>query len=348
MRLRPSVAARGFALAFAAAVAFGATAPIVQHIGRGIGPFATAALLYVGAASVAWLTKRRAAAEAPLRTMHAPRLVVIALAGAVVAPTALAWGLQHTNGTSASLMLNVEAPLTVLFGALLYREHVGRRVWLALAFMMSGALLLFWGRASEAPTQAIGLFAIFVATVGWAFDNTLTVRLSSFDSSSVVFAKAAMGAPLSAILALSFHETWPRLPIAAGLIACGATGYGASLRLYLLAQRHLGAGRTASIFGVAPFVAAIMAFALGQSLGLGTLLAAAPMAIGLYLHLSERHEHRHIHDSVEHEHAHVHDDGHHTHAHVPMPAGAHSHLHRHDAIEHVHEHMPDVHHGHAH
>jgi drug/metabolite transporter (DMT)-like permease len=39
--------ARGVLLALAAALAFGLSTPFVQLAGRGVGPFTTAALLYV-------------------------------------------------------------------------------------------------------------------------------------------------------------------------------------------------------------------------------------------------------------------------------------------------------------
>ncbi len=89
--------------ALLAAASFGLTTPLVQRFGRGVGPFSTATLLYLGAATVAAATLRRDAEEAPLRGLHVPRLVAMALAGATAAPAALAWGLQRTSGFTASL-----------------------------------------------------------------------------------------------------------------------------------------------------------------------------------------------------------------------------------------------------
>src|SRR4029079_4522193 len=114
---------------------------------------------------------------------------------------------------------------------------------------------------------------------------------------------------------------WPL----AGLIAVGATGYGLSLRLYLKAQRSLGAGRTASVFAAAPFCGALLAWALGEPTGIFAVGAGAIMVVGLVLHMTERHEHAHAHEPVEHDHAHRHDDAHHDHVHDPMPEGEHAH-----------------------
>jgi len=133
------------------------------------------------------------------------------------------------------------------------------------------------------------------------------------------------------------------------LLLVGASGYGLSLRFYLLAQRAFGAGRTGSVFAFAPFIGALGAYALGDRSFSGWLLGGgALMAVGEILHLSEFHEHEHKHEAMEHEHAHTHDDGHHTHTHEVMPAGAHSHWHRHEPMRHSHAHVPDLHHRHRH
>jgi drug/metabolite transporter (DMT)-like permease len=44
---------------------------------------------------------------------------------------ALAWGLQRTSGTSASLMLTLEALFTAVLAWRLYHETMDRRVWTA-------------------------------------------------------------------------------------------------------------------------------------------------------------------------------------------------------------------------
>jgi drug/metabolite transporter (DMT)-like permease len=337
----------GFALALLAAASFGVTTPLVQHFGRGIGPFATATLLYVGAALVALVTQSRASQEAPLRWSHAPRLIAMALVGAMAAPAALAWGLQRASGLSASLALNFEAVFTAALGWLLYREHIGRRVVWALVLMTAGGSLLVLGRATEGSAQFVGLVAVTAATFAWGLDNALSNALASLDPAKVVLAKASLGALASSGLAYTFRESLPAAAPTCGLLLCGATGYGLSLRLYLLAQRRIGAARTASLFAIGPFVAAGLAVLLGEPFGgWPTVAALVPMLIGLGLHLTERHAHKHRHHPLTHEHAHRHDDQHHDHVHVPPVVGEHSHEHAHEPIEHDHAHMPDPHHDH--
>ena len=190
---------------------------------------------------------------------------------------------------------------------------------------------------------------MLVATAAWGVDNTLSRALAERDPGRVVLAKAALGAAATSALAIAFGEPLPTPAAASALLAIGATGYGLSLRFYLLAQRAFGAARTGSVFAFAPFIGAALALAMGDRSG-GALLVVGSLLMlgGVVLHLAERHGHPHVHEALEHEHAHRHDDGHHGHAHDAMPAGEHSHRHRHEPLTHEHEHVPDAHHGHRH
>lgn len=342
-------ALRGGLVALLAAVLFGASTPLVQRFGAGVGSFSTAALLYAGAALVGALLRRPVESEARVRPADAARLTWMALFGAAIGPVALAWGLQRTSGAGASLMLTLEAVFTAALARLWYHETLDRRVLLAMGLLTLGGMALVLDRAESGGTPLLGLLAVMLATAAWGVDNTLSRAVAGRDPGQVVMFKGALGALATALLAMVFGEPLPGLPQALALMAVGATGYGLSLRFYLLAQRAFGAARTGSVFAFAPFVGAALAFALGERSGsLWMLVGAALMAAGIALHLAERHTHAHVHELLEHEHAHRHDDAHHAHLHDPMPAGPHSHQHRHLPMQHSHPHVPDEHHAHRH
>ena len=97
------------------------------------------------------------------------------------------------------------------------------------------------------------------------------------------------------------------------------------------------------------FGAAVALLVFGESVAAAFWIASALMAVGVWLHLTERHAHEHLHEATEHGHWHVHDE-HHQHEHgfewdskVP-----HSHVHAHGVMRHSHAHFPDVHHRHRH
>lgn len=282
----------GGGLAVLAAVAFGLVVPFTQRAGQGVGPFFTAAVLYGGAALVAGaMAALRGGRPAPLLRRDASRLLVVALLGGAVAPTLLAWGLQRAAGTTAALLLNFEALFTVALARVVWREPFGRRVRVALLSMTAGGVLLLQRSAPAAGARwtAWGAVAVVLATLAWANENVLSRPLSQRDPFQVVFAKSAIGAAITTALAFATHDRAPALPRALALGACGATGYGVSLALYLQAQRQIGAARTASIFALAPFVGALAAWALGdRALPHATGGAAILFAVGVVLHLTER------------------------------------------------------------
>lgn len=344
-----SPALRGGLLALLAGVLFGVSTPLVQRQGAGLGAFATAALLYAGATALGALSRKRIEREARLQRRDLPRLLAVAGFGAVIGPVALAWGLQRTSATSASLMLALEALFTAGLACWLYQEHLGKRVLAAMALLLTGGTVLVLDQGRGGETQAWGLLAVLAAAAAWGADNALSRALADRDPGQVVLAKAMLGAIASMVFALALREPLPSFAAAVALFAIGAIGYGLSLRLYLLAQRAFGAARAGSVFAFAPFIGAAAALVLGdRSASPLMALGSGLMLIGVLLHLTESHGHEHEHEALEHEHAHRHDDGHHEHVHEPMPEGKHSHRHRHPATRHLHAHVPDAHHAHRH
>ncbi|MBL8937700.1 MAG: EamA family transporter [Archangium sp.] len=327
----------GVELALSSAVAFGATVPLLGWAGAGVAPLTTAALLFGAALSAFVQVPLVRVAGAPLTKRELPALVLMALSGAAMAPTALAWGLQRTGPVTGSLLLNLKAVWSVVLAVLVFREHLGRRVFLALALMTLGGVALSLTASGSATFSGAGVAAVVLATVGWAIASR---RLSEVRPLLVVAVKGGLGALLTAALAAAWKappEGWR----AAALLAAGATGHGLSLRIDLLAQRRIGAARTASVFSLAPSIGA----GLGLVLEPGRLSWGVAFAAGVSVHASEGHEHSHRHPAMEHDHAHRHDDGHHTHVHAEPIVGQHAHPHSHEAFEHVHAHGEDVHHA---
>jgi hypothetical protein len=107
---------------------------------------------------------------------------------------------------------------------------------------------------------------------------------------------AAVKGVVSAIVKLSLATlqgaAWPEFGQIATAATLGFFGYGLSLVFFVLALRHLGTPRTGTYFSTAPFIGALLAmFLLGETLSVPFLLAAGLMGFGVYLHLTERHEH---------------------------------------------------------
>src|SRR5258707_15547736 len=133
---RPRLA-RGVGLAALAAVLFGATAPLIKWASRDTGPLVAGALLYLGASLESWSASAVAAFRERSRgdggaSLTIPgaagRLALMALVGAACAPALLVAGIARTDAATASLLLALEAPFTLLLARVFLGEFIGRRV----------------------------------------------------------------------------------------------------------------------------------------------------------------------------------------------------------------------------
>jgi drug/metabolite transporter (DMT)-like permease len=339
----------GAAMALASAALFGASTPLAKVLVGGISPILLAGLLYLGSGiGLALLSRLRPGDEAKLGRADLPWLAAVVVVGGVAGPVLLMLGLAATPAASASLLLNLEGVFTLAIAWIVFREPVDLRIGLGAAAILAGAVVL----SASGPMQSVGwgAGAIALACLAWAIDNNLTRRISSADPVQIAMIKGLAAGSVNVVLALVLHESWPgaRAMAAAGLV--GFLGYGVSLALFVHALRRLGAARTTAYFSAAPFVGAAVAIAwLGEPVSIAFLIAAPLFAVGLYLHLSERHEHPHQHEPMIHEHRHTHDT-HHEHAHGQgdPPGEPHSHEHVHARVVHQHPHYPDIHHRHIH
>jgi drug/metabolite transporter (DMT)-like permease len=258
-------------------------------------------------------------------------------------------GLARTDASTASLLLTLEGVATALLAWFVFREHFDRRIAIGMTFLVSGAVVLSWS-GEPSISNFMGPLLIVGACIAWGIDNNLTRKVSLADPLQIVEIKGLVAGPVSLVLGLSIGGNLPALnaTIFAGIV--GFIGYGISLALFVRALRHLGTARTGAYFSTAPFLGAVAAVIfLSEPLTIQLAAAGTLMAVGVWLHITEEHDHEHVHDPIEHEHQHVHDE-HHQHAHSASdPTGEpHTHRHRHDRLQHKHPHTPDMHHTHGH
>ena len=348
--------AQGVSVAILAALLFGASTPFSKLLLGQIDPLLLAGLLYLGSGIglAIWIVFQHRVLkaknqEARLQPKDLPWLAGAILAGGVVAPILLMLGLAVTPASSASLLLNLEGVLTALLAWFVFKENFDLRIFVGMAAILAGGVLLSWQSRPElgVPWGALGIVG---ACLGWAIDNNLTRKVSASDPAQVAAIKGLVAGSTNTLLAF---VTGARLPSTSGLVAASLLGflsYGVSLTCFVLALRHIGTARTGAYFSTAPFIGAALSLViLHEQPSFVFWIAGALMALGIWLHLTERHVHLHRHEPLEHEHLHWHDE-HHRHAHTPNdpPGEPHSHRHRHEELTHAHPHYPDLHHRHTH
>jgi len=344
---------KGILAALGAALLFGVSTPLAKLALDSTSPLLVAGLLYLGSGiglALARLVRGHSSAdETPLKRADLPWLGGAIVAGGIVAPALLLFGLLHLPASSASLLLNLEAVATAVIAWVVFKENVDRRVGVGFAAILLGGVLLTI--PSEGRVQLTsGALLVVAACICWGIDNNLTRKISGSDPAQISMLKGLVAGTVNTNLALATGAILPSPGVGLGVAVIGFLGYGVSLTLFVRALRSLGTARTGAYFSTAPFAGAAFALVLGQgrldwTLGASGLL----MLIGVWLHVSEKHEHFHVHEPMEHEHLHVHDE-HHQHMHSPDdPLGEpHAHRHKHPRMKHTHAHYPDLHHRHRH
>jgi drug/metabolite transporter (DMT)-like permease len=344
--------------ALLAAALFGATTPLAKALLGSLSPFLLAGLFYLGSGCglAAVILARRlkgGGAGQPAGHSHFPLHETPWLAGAIAAggvagPALLMLGLQTTPAATGSLLLNLEGVFTALIAWIVFRENVDVQVFLGMAAIVAGGVVLSWqpGAAGLPP----GTLLLVGACACWAVDNNLTRKVSAHDAMFIACIKGLVAGSVNVALALTLGAAWPKLSTVALAMLTGFAGYGVSLVLFVVALRNLGTARTGAYFSVAPLFGVTLSWLLWPELPPPLFwVAAALMTLGVWLHIRERHEHPHTHDPLEHSHRHRH-DAHHQHEHDFAWDGdePHTHSHRHAPMTHAHAHFPDIHHRHTH
>lgn len=339
----------GVPAALGAALLFGAGTPLAKWLLIDVGPWLLAGLLYTG--SGIGLTLYRRLVRAPAVRLSRSDVIWFAaaiLAGGIIGPVLLMIGLTGMPASAASLLLNAESVFTALLAWFAFKENVDRRIALGMAAIVAGAVVLSWpgqsGFAGMWPT-----LSILGACFAWGVDNNLTRKISHSDATWIAATKGLVSGTVNLVFAFLLGASMPSMPTMAGAMMVGLLAYGISLALFVIGLRHLGTARTGAYFSVAPFFGTLLAVMLGEEMTTTLVIAGILMALGIWLHLTERHEHEHSHKMVRHDHVHTHDD-HHQHKHdiAVKPRTKHRHLHWHQPLTHIHSHFPDTHHRHNH
>lgn len=339
----------GVMAALGAALLFGAGTPLAKLLLSSVSPWMLAGLLYLGS-GVGLMVYRYIA--------HAPRVVLprndmrwfagSVVAGGIIGPVLLMFGLTRMPASGASLLLNAEGVFTALLAWFAFKENFDRRIALGMSFIVLGAVVISW----PGDVQFTGWWpalAILGACFAWAIDNNLTRKVSLSDATWIAGVKGLVSGIVNLGLALMMGVAMPVLSIIVSAMFVGLLAYGVSLALFVIGLRHLGTARTGAYFSIAPFFGAALAVLMGEPLTTALIISAALMGLGTWFHLTERHEHEHTHEAMRHDHMHVHDEHHqHEHEYPVTPGTRHRHVHQHAPMTHTHVHFPDAHHHHRH
>lgn len=340
-------------MAVLAAALFGISSPVSKLLVSEIPPALMAALLYLGAGfgmlAVNLITgiAKREQIEARLTKKEIPYTIGMIVLD-IAAPVCLMISLTLTTSANVSLLNNFEIVATSLIALLIFKETIGKRMWIAISLITLSSIILSVEDLSSF-SFSIGSVFVLLACICWGLENNCTRMLSLKDPLQIVVIKGFGSGTGSLVIAFLLKQHSARLLYIFAALLLGFVAYGLSIYFYIMAQRELGAARTSAYYAVAPFIGVLLSIIIfGQQITLSFILALVIMAAGAYFAGMEQHKHAHIHEEITHEHRHNHRDNHHNHLHDYNIEGEHSHIHTHRKVEHTHRHTPDMHHSHAH
>ncbi len=325
----------------AAAVLFGASTPATKFLVDDMGAMSLAGLLYLGAAAGVAPFVERARGRSANRSQRLRLMTAVALGGGI-APVLLVLALDRTPASTVSLLLNLELVATVLIARIFLHEQVGRRAAFGITAVAASGVVLAGGPDAA---WAGGALLVAGACVCWGVDNAITASLDAWSPARITLVKGVVAGTVNLTIGMAIDGV-PAVGVALAALAVGAIGYGMSITMWITGARQLGAARGQVIFALAPFIGAVLSWAVhGDALGTSFAIAFAMSLGGVLVVATAHHGHEHHHVSIEHAHPIDPDDVHHAeHAIQLLDEQRHRHL----DLTHTHEHLPDLHHRHDH
>ena len=341
--------------ALIAAFFFGCVAPGTKAFSSQGTPQSTAGLLYLSAGLslffVLAFQNRLSDSLFQFKKKDLKWLGLATFMGGILGPAFLTYGLLHLSGSTASLLLNLEAVMTSLIAWFVLKEHFEKKIVYGMILIVIGSVILSINSEKSTISDSwIGFLLIGLACLSWGIDNNVTRNISHLDAVMTAAIKGLLAGSSNIFLGFVFGEHLSLNFNFLGIAFLGILGIGVSLVSFIKSLASIGTSRTGAVFSTAPVVGSIIAILiLNEPFTMSFAISLTFMIAGVWLHFGEDHSHEHTHYEIEHAHIHSHDE-HHNHVHDKNdPNGEpHTHLHRHERLTHAHPHFPDIHHQHEH
>lgn len=187
--------------AILAAELFALSSSLSKFLLNGMDPCILAGLLYLGSgigmAIVFGIRKLQTPdLEIPnIKRSEVLPLMGLTIAGGILGPVCLIYGLSVTQASTTSLLLNLEGILTAGLAWIVFKEHFDRRI------VVEG-IVLCWS-SDLSIGSLLGPLLISGACLCWAIDNNLTRKVSLNDPVLLTIIKSLITGTTNVVLALS-------------------------------------------------------------------------------------------------------------------------------------------------
>ncbi len=249
-----------------AEVALREMAPISFSVARFLmGGGAMLAILYLQCYATARKTGTSIRLFPSLDKADWPRLLLVSVLGATLAPWLGIEGLSLTNGARASLWLALGPVLSVGIGALLRTERIGRMGYVGVVLAALGTFTLAVDGLSPERNYWIGDLLLFVALLMAVAELHLIKPLAAkYGATPMVAARTAIGGMLYLMVASPslVEQTWLSLNpwTWVAILAGGAIGIGVGQWVKVRALNTLGPTRVVLYGNLVPIAAMVLAW----------------------------------------------------------------------------------------
>ena len=274
--------------AILAASLYALNAPVSKLLLKDVPPTMMAGMLYLGAGigmTLMGLVRSKTGngkQEMQLTKKDLPYTLGMVILD-IAAPIFLMIGLSRTTAANVSLLNNFEIVATSIIALLIFKERIGKRLWIAISLITLSSILLSV-EDSSSFSFSFGSLYVLAACVCWGLENNCTRCLSKSDPLEIVVIKGFGSGIGSVIIGLAVGEALPLWGDILKILLLGFVAYGLSIYFYVYAQRDLGAAKTSAYYAVSPFIGVLLSFIIFREIpGVLFFIALAIMIAGTWM-----------------------------------------------------------------
>jgi len=278
----------GYVFAILAAIMFGSVSVVAKPLVSSIDPILLASLVYI----ISAITLSPFAQKKKKNFTRRDFLLIflIAICGAVIAPSLYFVGLTHASASDTALIANGEVFFSVLLAVMFFKEKLRLGGGIAVILVLAGMVIITTNLDFTTFTlQQIhykDILLIF-AMLFWALDNNLSRYLAQkMDVANIVQIKSAIGGVILFVITMLVFRVDINIEMShiVPILVLGSVGFAASLYFFLQGLKRIGTVRTITIFSMSS-VFGVMAASmfLGEQINLYQIIAAGIMILGVYL-----------------------------------------------------------------
>lgn len=237
--------------------------------------------------------RRRNPASAPrFRTKEGLTFLWLAALGIIPPSVVMAWGIEHSSASNASILSLTIPVLMMLMGMLMLKERPGRFLLMSLGLAMLGTALISWddiAAGNFSGRTLTGNIAVFLSGAGAAFYNAYCKKLLERYSGVQVLVYGY----IAAIILCAVISIWDPVPFYAvggwsvsawiAVIILGAIVWGAAMLLWMWLLNQLELGQiSVSVYMLPVFGVLLSAATLGEQVGAMQLVGGSIVLLSAY------------------------------------------------------------------